>query len=296
MTAYAVITAVGLILLSIVGSREALSFATGCLGVTSLVLYITFRVYISRSTREVPPHRRRLERFVLPQWLGATSVGLAAILVPVILGVGTVQASRAVEALVGGLVIGSLAIFLSSLVDWYWILPRVSGLNGQAPCEVWGSQRWSRLTSVWLFHRAVATLVVCGVITGLVLYLGAGTSKDAHTAWTIAGGIIGAVLLIFNRDALIALAYSLNPPRHVGDLLKVDTQAAYMVDISLQGAKYKLLEGTDFVNKPFMNKADDQVGLWELRHRGCVTGSQPPCAKRCTGVNWYCRNNPDAHS
>jgi hypothetical protein len=92
------------------------------------------------------------------------------------------------------------AIFVSSLIDWYWILPRV--------CQEAGGQQWARLTRVWLFHRAVATLVVTGCPSAVCLYMAQTGPTDARTIWLIIASVVAAATLAFNGSSLRALSGS----------------------------------------------------------------------------------------
>lgn len=92
---------------------------------------------------DVPLHRRRLDHLVVAQW-GVAGVGTLAVglLSHPLAYRPLAHANPFVHALViGGLIISS-GVFLSSLIDWYWILPRLAGLGGySAPCEDSGSEQ-----------------------------------------------------------------------------------------------------------------------------------------------------------
>jgi hypothetical protein len=83
---------------------------------------------------EVPPHRERPDLIVAGGVRTAASVGIVA--------GGLLAGFQVTPPLAGiapetplALAIVAAAILLSSLVDWYVILPRISGLLGAGPCR-----------------------------------------------------------------------------------------------------------------------------------------------------------------
>jgi hypothetical protein len=70
----------------------------------------------------------------------------------------------------------AFGIFVSSLVDWYWVLPRRDGVIGPPPCHHDWSGSEKILTRVWLIHRMIAaalfTLAVIAALVGLIALLG----------------------------------------------------------------------------------------------------------------------------
>jgi hypothetical protein len=255
---------------------------------------------------EVPAHRRRLDHLVVAQWsvagLGAVAVGVVTHSVsyrPL------ADANPFVHALViGGLIISS-GVFISSLIDWYWILPRLAGLGGYAaPCEDSGSEQWSGLTSLWYFHRALATALVATVATGIPLYMTSITNAGSkHAAWDVAVFAVAGLAGLFSRHSLRAGYYSFNPPVHVGDVVRVrldrydyEPRDVYIVDVALQGSKFKELEECQYRGLPFRKKGEqdplENADLKRVRPSNCAS----PCGDGCVGINWYCRNNPRAHT
>ncbi len=123
---------------------------------------------------------------------------------------------------------------------------------------------------------------------------------------------IAAVLLVylveFEVQGKAALNFGLNPKRYVGDVLwlvresahSVERLPAYLVDVAGEGAKFKHLDADGRYREPkFVRKHDDEgrpVALPDLQERHYVDHVPPPCAHGCSGVNWYCWNNPLAHS
>ncbi len=121
--------------------------------------------------------------------------------------------------MLGAVVIGTLAIFLSSLVDWWWILPRVSGILRPAPCQCTTGESWAGVTSIWLFHRGLATVVVSGALTAIPAYMAYTSTGHTATAYTVAAGVFAGTLAGFFSGALVALAQSFSPKVRLGDIM-----------------------------------------------------------------------------
>lgn len=74
-----------------------------------------------------------------------------------------------VAAVMAGVIV---VCFLSSLVDWYFVLPRRDGLVGPPPCKAPRESRWQRVTWFWSVHRLVAALAVVGGAYGIAVTVG----------------------------------------------------------------------------------------------------------------------------
>ena len=254
------------------------------------------------------------------QWIGAGAVGLFVTLGLDLAGAAPLtDTGRLVRTLIVGATIAALATFASSLVDWYWILPRVSGVVCFAPCEQPGREQWSAVTSIWYFHRAASTAFVSLAVAGVPLYMLDNAQAGHGVAfWLLVSGGVGALAAGYDRQVPRALWYAFNPPVHVGDRVRTRVQDdddpdsddeimrnVYIVDVSLQGAKYKLLDEAKRYESPyagrpvaerFASKYDGSFRPLRLPRLRRLEVAEPFCAKReCTGLNWYCRNNPRAH-
>lgn len=267
------------------------------------------RSHLALLTRghAVPDHRRRLDHLVVAQWGFG---GLAAVGAGVLTHYASYRPLADSPALIHALITGGLIIssgvFISSLIDWYWILPRLSGLGGySAPCEDSGSEQWSSITSIWYFHRALATALVAAVATGIPVYMTSITNDGSkHAAWDIAAFAVAGLAGLFSRHSLRAGYYAFNPPVHIGDVVRIrldrydfEPHDVYIVDVALQGSKFKELNDCQYRGRPFRKKGDgDPIENGALKRVRPLPECPAPCADSCTGVNWYCRNNPLAHS
>jgi hypothetical protein len=295
MTRYAGVLVAVFVVRVVTGGAAVAAFASGAVLLAGLILEVGYRIGLrGTSSRPVPAHRRDLDRVVRLQWLGAGMAGVVVVVAAALLDADSIDPHRFLDAVITLGLIAVVAIFVSSLIDWYWILPRVSGILRPGPCEATGGQLWARVTGVWLFHRAVATLVVTGSLTGLCLYMGQTGPDDGKPVWFIVGTVIAAATLWFNSQSLRALQLAFNPKQHVGDLLDIHGRKSYVVDVSLQGAKYMLVAAP---RTEFVTKRDGSFALEDLGRFDPAEDTEAPCSVDvCAKINWYCRCNPKAHT
>ncbi len=258
----------------------------------------------------VPDHRRRLDRWVLAQWLAIAVIGIGSseVLLHAVWHpfhrVGLVF-----NVLVVGWVVLWSGVYASALVDWFVVLPRVSGVSCPAPCERPGKQRWAGITAIWCFHRGFARLLVPVVLIGCPTVIGAVTTSSGGRAIAFSIGAVFALYLAeFELQGKAALGYGLNPRRYVGDTVwlvretgdSVRRQPAYLLDIAAEGAKFKYVGDDGRYTGDEFEEKDDDVGapltLPALNERSRVEHAVAPCGERCSGINWYCWRNPLAHS
>lgn len=312
----------GLIALAL-GGHGVAGLWTG-VGVAGLAAFLHLTYLIQRRGAErmpeefkrrrppglIPDHRRRLDRWVLSQWLAIAVVGGGGAALTDAIGAEPFDKQLLVYNVlsVGWVVLWS-GVYLSSVVDWFLIMPKVSGISCPGPCERPGRQRWAGLTALWCFHRGFARLLVPAVLVGSPTVLGALSNSGAGQAICFAIAAVFAVYLVdFEVQGKAALGYGLNPRRYVGDRVwlveespdAVTRTAAYLVDVSAEGGKFKYLEPDGrYTGRPFETKHDDEgpaIALPALNVRPRVEEAAAPCNRHCSGVNWYCYRNPLAHS
>jgi hypothetical protein len=290
-----------LVLLALIGRSEAV-YANSVYVVICAGLYGSYRINTRSPFRPIPPHRKTLDALVARQVLGAGAVGLLALSIVSLANLGPYQLTRILSAGLAAAVIISLIVFLSSLVDWWWILPRISGILRPAPCQCAGGESWPGVTSIWLFHRGLATVVVSGALTAVPAYMASSTEGHTATAYTIAAGVFGGTLAAFFNGAIIALFLCFSPKVRLGDRVSVDTRSAYVMDVEVSGVSYKLLNDRgNFSGPAFKLKKSGSYSLSDIRHHQAVDDDIAPLCgladsrDACSGVNWYCRWNTDAH-
>ncbi|MHB8532543.1 MAG: hypothetical protein ACYDC2_07470 [Solirubrobacteraceae bacterium] len=263
-----------------------------------------------REGRLVPPHRLALDRWAAGQWLAIAVIGAGGSAVVEAAGWRPfAHVGMVFTVITVGFVVLWTGIYLSSTVDWYLVMPKVAGISCPGPCERPGHQRWAGITALWCFHRGFARLLVPFVLIGCPTAIGALTGSGGGRAVAFA---LAAALALYMAEIELegkaALSYGLNPWRHIGDavwLVKENEDSvrrvpAYLMDLSAEGGKFKYLnESGAYVGDPFDAKHDDDgraIGLKALGERPRMRDARPPCAHRCTGVNWYCWRNELAHS
>jgi hypothetical protein len=150
-------------------------------------------------------------------------------------------------------------VFVSSLVDWLWILPRVEGLVGPTPWDSPADRRWRLVTQVWLLHRLATRLVVSAALVAVPISMAAATSGAMRSAWIGAVAIFAGAIVPINET----LAFVASPSAWIGQVLERDDGPAYIIDVSLQGLGVRLLRcGLSPVPSP--RRHDALVSFGEL--------------------------------
>ncbi|MBK5233108.1 MAG: hypothetical protein JJE13_09035 [Thermoleophilia bacterium] len=301
MSRYVSVALVAFLACAIFGINEPAAYGGGAILIAGMVLDAGYVLACRRSPRTPPGHRVDLDKLVRVQWLAGGLGGIAIAVGQGLWGDAVVLPPEAVKLVGFCGTVAIVAIFISSLVDWFWILPRVGGIVRKAPCEESGGQKWARVTGVWFFHRAIATLIATGSVTFFMLFMARDAEGDAQIAWFLAATVTGAVTIWFQSDALKALLLSLNPPVMLGDLLRWHGDDVVVVDVSLQGAKFKVLpspadpdEGTGYPTG-FEDKSDGRLTFSDFSYVKPASDVVPPCRDKCCSINYYCRNNPKAY-
>ncbi len=132
-------------------------------GVIARALYVRYRGDVVAAGTTTPGHRERLDLIVAGDARAALGIGIIAGAILVGLNVDAVQigAATATPVLLAAAAAG---VYLSSLVDWYIILPRISGQLGVRPCRDQNGRHprlpktWRETTRWWFHHRIAAAL------------------------------------------------------------------------------------------------------------------------------------------
>lgn len=257
--------------------------------------------------------RARLDRLVDRSVIFATAAGFAGAAVG--LAAETDPPGRlAAHALGVAALIGAGGVFWSSLVDWYWTLPRVSGLLGHRSCRAGPEpgaeeQSWEGLTRWWIFHRigaAVAVAVSAGGIIGTLAGLGA-QALDATPAvqgMTFAFTALAASIAeAYRRKATHGASLLLHPEIVVGQAY-TDKEAGpcFPVDVAMEGFG---VVRRDAQHDRYIAHRTRGDAIW-LREKGDETvpladaqarrggSADVSCRNECIGLNWYCLRNPNA--
>jgi hypothetical protein len=133
------------------------------------------------------------------------------------------------------LVIAAATLFIlvltSSLVDWYYIRPRIDGVICVPPCRSSGAGNWKRPTRRWYLHRGLAVLAYMGFAIAVALIIMLMLVRVDPAAAGVVGGISGiaGLLLIFAgryREELPVVAqFVLSPAYCLGDDLSYELRS-----------------------------------------------------------------------
>lgn len=202
-------------------------------------------------------------------------------------------------------------VLMSSLIDWFYILPRIGGLGDwPLPCTTETSRdgkRWRFVTQVWYAHRGAAetfsilTLVVTtlslaatdqprrvlwSVMATAITSLGVGLGLPRwRTAWD---KLLGPDVKVGSVVTAARLAWTPNKPRSTWSTsISAGLQCIFLTAERLQ------LNGKSSSKTAFTVK--EEVSLRHTEDVQPAPSYRPPCIEHCTGINWYCPNNPKAY-
>ena len=186
-----------------------------------------------------------------------------------------------------------LLILLSSLVDWYYIRPRIDGVVCAPPCRSSGAETWKRPTRRWYLHRGLAVLAYMGFAVAVALVVMLMLVRVDPAAAGVVGGISGIVglLLIFagryREEIPVVAQLVLSPVYCLGDDLAYELRKpkrGYVLHVAVPVTKLVPLDehgrptGTDF----------------EERRNSVLVEAEPTprktvaCAEGCAKLNPHC--------
>jgi hypothetical protein len=186
-----------LLVVSVLGSAFAALACTASAALAVWVLQARYRGDLRAAGVETPPpHRKHLDGIVARDAWAALFVGSVAGALVLILDPQRPDAGIApVTAVLLG--VTAQGVLLSSLVDWYVILPRVSGLLGIRPCRDPDSdfpqrpETWREVTRWWYIHRIVAALVLRFGLSFAISFTVAIHTSVPYGAGIVAGAAVG---------------------------------------------------------------------------------------------------------
>lgn len=186
-------------------------------------------------------------------------------------------------------------ITLSSLIDWYYIRPRIDGVVCAPPCRSSGSDTWKGPTRWWFLHRGLATLAYIGFALLVALVIMLMLVRVHKTAAGVIGGVggIAGLLLIFAgryRSELPTVAqFVLSPAYCLGDDLAFQArrgrERGYVLHVAVPVTKLVPLDeeghrtGAPFVERKNTDLAEaDPVALRTVACNGGCAKLNPECA------------------
>lgn len=196
------------------------------------------------------------------------------------------------------LLVGAAALFTvilaSSIVDWYYIRPRIDGVVGTPSCRSSGSDRWKGPTRWWYLHRGIATLayIAYALLVALVVMLM--LVREHPAAAGVIGGVggIASLLLIFAgkyRAQLPTVAqFVLSPAYCLGDDLSYEAGRwagrGFVLHVAVPVTKLVPLDQFGHpTGVPFVERKNSDLGEADLTSRRTIA-----CDKSCVRLNPEC--------
>lgn len=207
--------------------------------------------------------------------------------------------SEVLALLVGNAVMWAL-ILLSSLIDWYYIRPRIDGVVCRPPCRARADEKgdWKRVTRRWYLHRGIATLAYFAFAMLVAFVVMLMLVRKHPAAASVVGGVSGiaGLLLIFGGSWKSQLptvaAWAVSPGIVLGDDIAYDSKKgrlrAYVLHVAVPVVKLVPLDdhgqptGVPFVERKNTDLADADVDPSPTR--ACIG----PCAR----LNPECLEGP----
>lgn len=322
-------------LLGVAVTFGAEKLALGCSLVAALLawgLQLKYRGDVRAAQAAVPRHRERLDLIVAGDARAAFGLGIAVSAFAVWVGDYEQPVGDALRSASIPLLIVAATVYLSSLVDWYVILPRIGGLLGARPCRLSSGEpptfprTWRETTRWWYMHRIVAALVLRFGLSYAValslsdlLSLGVETRLVASAAVVSFSAYLKAIpaavreaghprlvvgRTVRRRDTHRRVLFTLRIKRRT--LLRVPSwkreptgtpmQREYVFDVSIEGVQLVPVaprEALETVGAQAVDYERDPRRI-ALREVDAAEPSTPfaGCENACSGISWYCIENP----
>jgi hypothetical protein len=193
-------------------------------------------------------------------------------------------------------------VLVSSLIDWYYIRPRIDGVVCEPPCLASKDYKgpWKRVTRRWYIHRGLATFayilfaIAVAVIVLLMLI------REDHAAAELIGGISGiaGLLLIFagsyRSELPTAAKWALSPGFYLGDDLTYEgaqrTKRGYVLHVAIPVVKLVPLNKRGHpLGASFLEMKNTVLAEGELTTKPTIA-----CKEGCAGLNPECLRRDSA--
>jgi hypothetical protein len=286
---------------------------------------------LGRTPSVLPPHRERLDLLVTSDLRMATLLGLAVSATLLLTDADTPHGVGTIRSVLVTLAVTTSVIYLSSLVDWYVILPRISGQLGARPCRShlagqepgpW-PRTWRETTQWWYYHRLAAAV---GFRSGLSYALALAISGVVTYTVDLRVVTIGALALFAEYSPLRlapAAREAMHPQLFVGRTVrrvqrerqvrwekrigsvtlfalhrKTPTPGSvsereYVFDVAAEGVQLVAVDPREA--EPAPDNFEREPLRTQLKNVDEVVPGEPSfsgCEGRCSRINWYCIENP----
>jgi hypothetical protein len=243
--AHAGALALALLVAALQGPAVAALICTGATALIAGVLYLRYRGDLRAARVDVvPQHRERLDLIVAGDVRTALAVGAVAGAFMLFLSVKQPDLGIApISAVLLG--VTAAIILLSSLVDWYVILPRISGILGIRPCREPDTdfprrpQTWREVTRWWYIHRIVAALALRFGLSFAISLTVSEHMDVPYGASIVAGAAVG-FLASYVAAVRKAAWQAGHPSLIVGRTVRRRTVERKPLTITILGRKVKL--------------------------------------------------------
>jgi hypothetical protein len=205
-----------------------------------------------------------------------------------------------VEALLSAAGALFLVIFLSSLIDWYYIRARIDGVVCAPPCRASKDEKgpWKRVTRRWYIHRGLATLAYILFALFVAVIVMIMLVREDPAAAGVIGGVSGlaGLLLIFAgpyRSELPSVAkWALSPAFVVGDDVQFEgirkAKRGYVLHVAVPVVKLVPLDHSGRpTDGPFIEPKNSQLAEAELEAKPTRA-----CERGCAQLNPECLRRP----
>lgn len=189
-----------------------------------------------------------------------------------------------------------VGILVSSLIDWYYIRPRLDGLVWPPPCRADANAKaqWKRVTRRWYLHRGLATLAYIAFAITVAIIIMIMLVREHPAAAAVIGGVSGiaGLLLIFAgsyRSALPTIArWVLSPTFVLGDDLEYEgyggKKRGYVLHVAVPVVKLvPLNDHGKPTGVPFIEVKTQNLDQAELSSKPTIA-----CASKCARLNPEC--------
>lgn len=292
-------------------------------------LWLKYISDLRRTKGLLPPHRDRLDLLVCGDLRVAAGIALA-VSVSLIMGdigpptnVGTARSVTLALLAVAG------CVYVSSLIDWFLIMPRISGQLGARPCRshlgeepgVW-PKTWRSTTSWWYIHRLLAaaafrfglsysiTLLISGFVDLefgrrliVVAALGVFAEYSVFGMRAVAREAmhphltVGRTVRRLRRDQRYRWQRKIGPfsfgiAREPGSPVSTSPRE-YVYDVSAEGVQLVPVRSREKLRE---RNEFERKNLTRVKHKDVdlVEPAKPfaGCEDgRCSKINWYCVEN-----
>lgn len=207
------------------------------------------------------------------------------------------------RSIVGAATVIATSVYLSTLLDWCVVVPRLRGLGrwDALPCRRPSKTDWRSTTQLWITHRIIAYSIVrlMALVIVAVTIVAIFPRIPATTA-SFLGAVAGLIGAYFINRVLPIAGLMTNPPMAVGDRITLAEEygtgvnarpAYYVVDAAIEGFSLIEVDDHDRAISASPNTYPQPDRTLDLKDVTRLLRSRRPfdgCQARCSKVNGRC--------